>query len=148
ELEPLADALGEGRSPEERADREAADGDDELRPDQLQLPAAPERAQLLLARRRRAVAAPGWRTPRIAARHRGTEERRVELVLAHVEPPAQRLSRAPAPGKPLLALDDAGRLPDHVRALVVQRRAHGERLEWEAGLDARAAAREVALERR
>src|SRR5438067_11925988 len=58
EVEPLADAFGELRAPEQRAQGQAAHRDDQLRPQELELPAAPERAQLLLARRRRAGAAP------------------------------------------------------------------------------------------
>ena len=59
------------------------------RAQQLELPVAPERAQLLLARLGRAVAAAGRRAARIAARDRGAVEGRVELLLAELEPLAE-----------------------------------------------------------
>ena len=51
-LEPLADRAVSWRA-EQAAEREPADRDDQLRPQQLELPVAPELAELLLARRRR-----------------------------------------------------------------------------------------------
>ena len=49
--------LGEVRDAEQPIDGEPADRDDQLRPDQPQLPVPPEGAELLFARRRRPVAA-------------------------------------------------------------------------------------------
>jgi len=146
DLEALADALGERGMTEQRSQREPAGGDDQLRAKKLQLPAMPERAQLALTRRRRAVASARRSAAGVAARHRSAVERRVERVLVELEPAAERLPRTAAPGQSLLALDDAGRLPVEIRALLGERRAHRERLEREAFLDARAAAGEVALQ--
>ena len=53
----LADRLGQRRDAEQPPQREPADGDDQVRAQQLELPVAPELAEVLLARRRRAVAA-------------------------------------------------------------------------------------------
>src|SRR5439155_14724981 len=142
-----ADALGELREPEQAPERETADGHDELRPQELELPVAPELAQLLLARRRRAVAAPGRRAARVTPGHRGTVEGPVEGLLVELEPAAQRAACPAAPREPLLSLVDTWSLSVHIGALVVERRPHRRRLEWVPGLDARAAARQVALER-
>src|SRR5437868_13870516 len=147
EVVALADALRERREAEAGADREPADGDDEPRPQQLQLPAVPERAQLALARRRCAVTAARRSATGIATRHRRAVERRVEGVLVQLEPAAQRLPGAPAPWQALLPLDDPGRLPVHVRALVRVRRAHLQRLGRAARRDAGPAAGAVALAR-
>ncbi len=92
-------------------------GDDQPRPKEPKLPLAPERAELLLAGRGRAVAAAAWGTARVAARDGGAIERRVELVLVHRQPAPQRLPGAPAPRPSLLSLDDPRRLPEDVRAL-------------------------------
>src|SRR5712691_3559009 len=113
-----ADALGEAGDAKKPADREAADRDDEARPQDPQLPLAPERAELLLAERRRAVSPAGRRAAGIATRHRGAVERRVELVLVQVEPAPERFARAATPWPALLTLDDTGSLAVHVRALV------------------------------
>ena len=64
ELVPLADALGQRRQAEERPEREAAGGHDQPRPEKLELPAVPERAQVALARRRGPVAAARRRAAR------------------------------------------------------------------------------------
>ena len=134
--------------PEQTPQREPADRDDQLRPQQLELPVAPERAELLLARRRRAVAAAGRRrgpgssaSPTRSRRSRRTRPRRARASGA-------ASGRRAAPRQPLLSLDDARRLAEEIRALPASpRRAHGQRLERIAGLDAGAAAGEVALER-
>ena len=112
-----------------------------------ELPVAPELAELLLARRRRPVAAARRRPARVAARDRAAVERLVELVPVELEPAAQGGAGAAAPGPPLLALDDAGRLAVEVGALAAGGRAHRPRLEREAGLDAGPADGGVALER-
>src|SRR5205085_928818 len=103
--------------------------------------------QLLLARRRRPVAAAARRAPGIAARDRGAVERAVELALVHVQPPPQRSARPPAPGAPLLALHRARRLAEHVRELSLPAMDDRKRLERKPGLDARAADARVALQR-
>src|SRR5581483_8452479 len=106
ELEPAADAVGEARVAEQSPQREPADRDDELRTHELELPVAPELAEILLARRRRPVAASRRCPPRVAAGHRRAEERRVEGRLVELEPAAERLAGAAPPRQPLLALDD------------------------------------------
>src|SRR5579862_1314222 len=147
-LEALADARRERREAEETPQREPADGDDQPRPEQLELPVAPEGAELLLPRSRRPVASAGRRPAGIAARHRGAVEGRVELVLLELEPAAKRPAGAAAPRQPLVSLDHTGRLAEEVGALPGAGRVDGEGLEWIAGCRARAAAGEVALERR
>src|SRR5215218_9278301 len=146
ELVAPADAVGEVGDPQQAPRREAADGEDELRTDQAQLPLPPERAELLLARLGRAVAVSGGRFPGVAARDRHAVERRVELVLVQLQPPAERAAGAAAPRQPLLALEHAGRLAVDVRALAGVGLDDGERLERVAGLDAGAADSVVALE--
>src|SRR5436305_14935168 len=108
----------------------------------------PESAQVAFARRRGSVAAPGRRATGIATCDGRAVERRVERVLVQLEPAAERLPGAAAPRQALFAFDDAGRLSVQVRTLVRERRSHGQRLEREACLDARATAREIALQRR
>src|SRR5690348_10366831 len=107
ELVALADALRQRRQAEQRLQREPARGHDQLRAEKLELPAVPERAQVALARRRSAVAASGRGAARIATGHGRAIERRVERVLVQLEPAAERLPRAAAPGQTLLALHDA-----------------------------------------
>src|SRR5205823_6125616 len=97
---------------------------------------------------RRPVAAPRWSPARIAASHGCAIEGRVELVLLHREPPAQRLASASAPRPSFDALDHAGCLPEEVRALALTGRDHRQRLERVARFRARTAARLVALQRR
>src|SRR2546429_6631618 len=146
QLEAPADAVGEARDTQEAADREAAYRDDQRRPQDLQLPVAPERAQLLLSRRRRPVAAARRRVPRITARHRRAIERRVELVLVHLEPAPQRPAGAATPGPPLLTFDDAGCLAVHVRTLTQVLVDDGPRLQRITGLHTGAADPQVALQ--
>src|SRR6266542_742677 len=141
------DAGRQPADPEEALDCEPADRNDQGRPDDPQLPVAPERAELLLPRGRRAVTAPRRRAPGIAARHGGAVVRRVERVLVQLAPAPPGLSRAATPGATLLAFDDAGGLSIHVRPLVETLVAHGPRFEWIARLDAGAADAQVALER-
>src|SRR5689334_21746287 len=81
ELVALADALGHAGKAEQAARGETADGDDQQRADDRELPLAPVRAQPPLLRRRRPVAAARRRLTRVAARDGGAVERRVELVL-------------------------------------------------------------------
>src|SRR5689334_9292946 len=133
--------------PEDRPDREAPDRDDEAWSDQLELPAPPEGAELLLAWRRRPVATARGRASGIATRHRGAVERPVEVVLVELEPAAQSLAGSSPPGSALGALDDPGCLAVHVRTLVQVLVHDRQRVEWEAGLDARTAHAQVALER-
>src|SRR6266576_955101 len=116
-LVAAADARREARDPEQALDREASDRDDQLRTHQLELPRAPERAQLLLVLRRGPVAATRGGAAGIAARNRGAVEGCVELLLLEPEPAPQRLTGAATPGSPFLALDDARRLAVHVRTL-------------------------------
>src|SRR3954452_15490753 len=117
ELIRATDAVGQAADPEQALDRKTADRNDQLGPQDLELPASPERAQLLLARRRRPVAASRSRPSRIAPCDGGAVERRIELVLLEVEPAAQGLAGTAAPRAALLALDDAGCLSVHVRTL-------------------------------
>src|SRR5262245_37192967 len=147
-LVATADARREAAEAEQPLDREAAHRNDQLGLQELELPSAPESAELLLARRRRPVAAAGDGAPRIAARHRRAVEGGVEVLLVEVEPAPQRLAGAPAPRTALLALDDAGSLPVHVRTLARVHVANRQRLERIAGLAARTADREVTLQRR
>src|SRR5215210_1918525 len=92
--EALADRVGEPRQPEHSLQRETADGDDQLRPQQLELPVAPELAQILLSRGGCAVAPAGRGASRVAARDGCAVEVAVELVAVDVEPAPQRLPGA------------------------------------------------------
>src|SRR5207247_6950439 len=148
EVIAAADARREPADPEQAFDRQPTDGDDQRGAQELELPLMPEGPQLPLARCRRAVAAPGRRTSRIAARDRRTVERRVELLLLELEPATQCLAGTAAPGAALLALDDPRCLPVHIGALPGVDVAHGQRIEWVACLDAGPAAGEIPLQRR
>jgi hypothetical protein len=97
-------------------------------------------------RRRGAITAAGRRLARIAARHRGAVEGRVEVVLVELEPASQRSAGSAAPRATLLALDRARRLAEHVGALALIRLDDRERLERVAGFGARAADALIALE--
>lgn len=145
QLVALADGLGQRGRSEDRAQREAADRHDQARPQELELPVVPERAQLLFGRGWSAVAASRRWTAGVTARHRCAVERRVERVLVQLEPAAQRLPGAAAPRQALFAFDDAGRLAVQIRVLIRERRAHRERLERIASFGACAAAGQVAL---
>src|SRR3954447_4214334 len=147
QLVALADARRERGEPEQPPQRQPAHGDDQLWSQQLELPDPPEGAQLLLAGRRRPVAAARWRATGVTARDRGAVERCVELVLLELEPAPERSACAAPPGQALFSLDDARRLAEHVCPLLRPGCPHRERLERVAGLDAGAAAGEVALER-
>ena len=144
----LADRIGQRRDPEQAPKREPADGDDQVRPQQLELPVAPELAELLLAWRRRAVAAARRRAPGVAAGDGGAVEGLVQLVALEPEPAAELLPGAAAPRQPLLAFDDPRRLAEEIRALAGVRGSDRPRLERVARLHARPAARVVTLERR
>src|SRR5215471_9667889 len=124
---PLADALRQRRQAEEPPQRETADRDDEPRAEQLELPVAPEGAELLFARRRRPVAAAGRCATGVAARHRGAVEGGVEVALLELEPAAERPAGTPAPRQPFLSLDHARRLAEEIRALLCPGRPHGPR---------------------
>ena len=139
-LEALADRRREIGETEHASKREAAHRDDQPGSKQLELPVAPELAEVLLARRRCAVAATRRHAPGIAACHRRAVERRVERLLLELEPAAELLAGAAAPREPLLALDDPGRLSEEIRVLAGERAPHRQRLEREAGLDAGTAA--------
>src|SRR5919109_1050709 len=147
EFEALADARRQILEPEQPARRETPNGEDEPWPQDPELPLAPERAQLLLGRGRRAVTAARRRASGKAARDRRAVEGLVELGLVHLEPAPERLSRASAPRPPLLALDDSGRLPEDVGTLSRVTLEHRPGFEWVAGLDAGTADTVVALER-
>src|SRR3954470_3188377 len=106
----LADTLAHALRAEQPAGSEPAHGHDHARTQQPQLVVAPALAGVLLARRGRAVAAPRRRLSGVAAGDRRAVERRVELVLVHREPAAQRLPGPTAPRPALRALDDPRRL--------------------------------------
>src|SRR5581483_2417218 len=146
-LERRANALVERAETEQPPDREAADGEDQLRPQQPELPLEPEPAQLLLARAGDPVAGARRRPAGIAARDRRAVEGGVELVLVEVEPAAEVLPGAAAPGSALVALDRPRRLAVDVGALAFVTFEHRQGLERVAGLDARPADTVVALQR-
>src|SRR5581483_3482166 len=143
----LADRLAERADAEQPSEREPADGHDQRRLEQAQLVLVPARAERLLDRRGRAVAAAGGGLARVAARNRGAVEGGVEVVLLQPQPAAQGGARAPAPGPALLALELSRRLAEQVRALAGPALEHRPRAERVAGLDAAPAARVVALQR-
>src|SRR5262249_9451178 len=145
--EPSADAT-ERALAEQAPDREPADRKDQPRGHETQLPLTPERAQLLLARRRRSIATAQDRTSGVAAGDRSAVERRVEGGLVHGEPAAQRLARSPSPRAPLDAFDGARRLAEDEGALPSVALEDGHRLEPEACFRAGAAAAVVPLQRR
>src|SRR6185503_14185270 len=107
----------------------------------------PEGTQPLLLRGGRAVAAPGLRPSRVAARDGRAVERLVEGVLVEVEPATQRPTGATPPRTALEAFLHSGCLPIEVCALAVNRRQDRQRLERVPGFDAGAAHTKVALER-
>src|ERR687897_3450737 len=146
ELVAPADRLAEVAQAEQPPRRKAADHQHEVRSNQAELPFAPERAELLLARCGRAIPAARRRPARVAARDRRAVEGRVELVLVQLEPAAERLPGAAPPGQPLLALDDPGRLAVDVCALARVRLDDRQGEEREALLGAGAADAVVALE--
>ena len=146
-VEGLPDARVEARKAEQPTDREPAHGDDQPRLQQPELPFAPERAELLLRRGRRPIAAACRATPRIAPRDRGAVERRVEVVLVEPEPAAQRLAGATSPWPKLLALDHARCLSEEIRALPRIALDHRTRLDRKPSLGARTARPVVTLER-
>ena len=103
-LEALADTGCELRLAEHAAQREPADGDDEAGPQQLELPVAPGLAQLLLARRRRPVAAAGRRaardssaSPRRSRTSRRTRPRRARASGGAPAPRGRATAAAPRP---------------------------------------------------
>src|SRR3954466_14028433 len=160
-LVAAADALGHALQAQEAAGCQAPDGDDQPRAEELELPVAPERAEHLLARRRRAVTAAARRLAGIAARDRRAVERLVELVLVELEPAAEGAARAAPPRQaaglfPPRAPHRRGldsflpprRLPEDVRTLAAIGLDDRERLEREARLDARPADAVVPLQRR
>src|SRR5215470_3051146 len=104
-LVAAADALGDALQAEQPSRGKAADGDDQARADQAELPVAPEGAELLLAGRRRPVSPARGRLARIAARDRGAIEGGVELVLVELQPPAEGSAGPAAPRQPFNALD-------------------------------------------
>src|SRR5215475_5808542 len=142
-----ADAFADALQAEQASSGEAADGDDQLRVDETELPIAPEGTQLPLTWCRRAIAPPARCFARVAASHGRAVEGRIELVLIELEPAAQRPARASTPGQALQALVGARRLAEDVRALAFVRLDDRERLEREAGLHAGAADAVVTLER-
>src|SRR5919108_688779 len=147
QLEPAPDRVAEVRDAEQPLRAQAADDEDQLRADELELPLAPVGAELLLPRRRGPVAASARRLPGIAAGDGGAVEGRVEVLLVQLEPATERPAGAAAPRQAFLALDRAGRLSVDVGALPGVRLDHRPRLERIAGLDAGAADAVVALER-
>src|ERR671924_669666 len=146
QLEPAPDRVAEVRDAEQPLRAQAADDEDQLRADELELPLAPVGAELLLPRRRGPVAAPARRLPGIAAGDGGAVEGCVEVLLVQLEPATERPAGAAAPRQPLLALDGARRLPVDVRTLAGVRLDHRPGFEGVPGLDARAADAVVALE--
>src|SRR5215207_6634998 len=87
-LVAIPDAFRQSGDSEEFPDREAANRNDQLRANELELPHPPERAKLPLTRCGRTVATPGGCTSGIAAGDRGAIEPAVELVLVHLQPAA------------------------------------------------------------
>src|SRR6266508_361870 len=146
-LEALPDARIEARETEQPASGKPADRDDQPGPQQAKLPLLPERTELLLPRGRRPVTTAARCASRVAARDRGAVERRVELLLVELEPPAQGLACATTPGTALFSLDDSRRLPENVRPLSRTAFEDRQRLERVARLGARAADAGVALKR-
>jgi hypothetical protein len=140
-----ADCPRQARQAEQASQREPADRDDERRSQQRQLPLAPELAEPLLGRRRRAVAATRGGAARIAPRHRSAVERRVERGFVQLEPTSQRPARAAPPRPSLDPLDRAWRLAEEVRALSRYTLEHRLGIERESRLEAGAAAAVVAL---
>src|SRR5262249_54460940 len=110
-------------------------------------PVAPEGAQLLLRRRRCAVAAARRRLARVAAGDRGAVEGGVELVLVELKPAAESPAGAAAPRHPFHTLDLPGRPAEPIGALSRVRLHDRQRLERVACLRARPADAVVALER-
>src|SRR4051794_31940464 len=139
--------LGDALHPEQAAGSQASDRDDQRRPDQLELPLAPERAELLLPWLRGAVAAARRSLAGVATRHGGAIEGRVEFVLVELQPPAEGPPCATPPGKPFLALDNAGRLAEHKGPLAFVGLHDRQRLERIAGFDAGPADPIVTLKR-
>src|SRR5437870_5990102 len=90
ELVQAADAVDQAPAAEHSLDRKAADGHDERRAQDPELPLPPERAELLLTRCGRAIAPTARGTSRIAARDRRAVEGGVELLLVEAEPAAER----------------------------------------------------------
>src|SRR2546423_449256 len=146
-LVPPADAAREPADPEETPDGEAADRHDQPRSQELQLPVAPEGAELLLARRRRPVTAPRGRATGITAGDGRAVERGVELFLVQLEPASECPAGATSPGTALGALDHARRLAVHVGALAHELAQDRQRLERKAPLGAGTADPEVTLQR-
>ena len=98
--------------------------------------------------RRQSIATARRRAARVAPSDGRAVERRVEPLLVHLQPGAQRAARAAAPGSQLGALDQSGRLSVEVGLCLRGALEDGQRLERIARLRARAAAPVVALERR
>src|SRR5918996_4201948 len=146
-LQPLPHALAQPVDAEQPPRRQPADGDDQARAQESQLPISPEGAERLLLRRRQPVAPAAGQAPGIAARHGGAVERVVELVLVEPEPAAEGLPGAAAPRPELLPLEHARRLPEQICPLILATLEDGHRLERMAGLEAGAAGAGVALER-
>ena len=139
-------ALVEALQVEQAPGGQPAHDDDQSWTQQLELPLAPERAELLLPGGRRPVAAAGPRAPRVAPRDRGAVEGVVELVLIHAEPAAKRLARTPPPRPALDSLDHPGRLAEHVRTLAGVPGDDRKRLDRISGLGTGPAAAVVALQ--
>src|SRR6266545_1255148 len=97
-LEALPDARIEARETEQPASGKPADRDDQPGPQQAKLPLLPERTELLLPRGGRPVTTAARCASGVAARDRGAVERRVELLLVELEPPAQGLASSTTPG--------------------------------------------------
>src|SRR4051794_35013281 len=110
-VEPPADALLERHRAEEARDREASHRDDEGRPDQLELPLRPERAEVALAWRRDTVAAAGRGPSGVAPRDGRAMERLEERPPRHAEPRAERVSGSALPRQPRAPFLDAWCLP-------------------------------------
>ena len=146
ELVARADALGQAGPSEQTPHGQAADEQDETRPEQPQLPVEPEGAEVPLDWCRRAVAPPGWVPARVAAGDRGAVEGLVERLLVELEPAAERAPGTAAPRASLQALDDTGRLTDDQRDLTRAPLERRRRLQRVAGLGAGAAGPVVPLQ--
>jgi hypothetical protein len=117
------------------------------RPEQAQLPFLPEGAEPPLLRCCCAVAAARKRLTGIATRDRGEIEGLVEALLVELEPAAERLARAAAPGTPLFAFDDTWRQAEEIGALSRMPLHDGQRLDRVTGPSAGAAGAVVVLQR-
>src|SRR5262249_54482355 len=147
ELVALADRVRQRSDPEQVAQREAADGHDQIRIEQPELRCAPRRAQLTLLGGRRAVAASGRSTTRVAACDGGAVEGLVERGLVELQPASQGHACPASPGAAFHALDHTRCLSQQIRPLPGVTLDDGPGLDRVAGLEAEPAPAVLALKR-